>query len=207
VKNESRVALLLLLFRWCVEVIQVTGYVEEEEEEEEERCKEEKVDVKDKTKGWGRIYAQRGERRSRASQNNNASAGENGKNKQVSTRRSPSSSFIHRRSFRPHVCVCMCTFPFRQFINFADRGYHQEQEKKVDAISREASWYAVLAPALKTTPWIWVSDSQSTTAQIERSTIVCVICHRYPAAIGIGVCKQCAWVQALIVNKRLAMTS
>lgn len=72
----------------------------------------------------------------------------------------PSSSPIGALSVRPSVCVCMCVrFHSVNSSIFANQGYHQEQEKKVVAISKEASWYTVLAPALKTAPWIRVSDS------------------------------------------------
>jgi hypothetical protein len=176
------------------------------------KYKEEKVDSRNKKKGRAHLCTEREKKfPSPSPTSKNASAGVNAKSKkQVSTRRSPlfESHRFGALSVRPYVCVYVCVrFHSVNSSISPSRGYHREQEKKVVAVSKEASRYTVLAPALETAPWIWVSDSQSATAQIERSAIVCVICHRYPAAIGIGVCKQCAWVQALIVNKRLAMTS
>jgi hypothetical protein len=136
-----------------------TGYVYEKKKKRYKR--REGRYKKTRRRGGGRIYAQRG-RRFPSPKNNNASAGENAKNKNKKCRQEDPSlrvPSIGALSVRMCVCVCMCAFPFRQFINFANQGYHQEQEKKFVAVSKKASRYTVLAPALETAPWIWVSDS------------------------------------------------
>jgi hypothetical protein len=123
--------------------------------------KEEKVDIKRQDEGAGGAFMHRGEDGSQARKTTTPALVKMPKIKIKSVDKKIPLFESHRSALCPSVCVCvcMCAFPFRQFINFANQGYHQEQEKKFVAVSKKASRYTVLAPALETAPWIWVSDS------------------------------------------------
>jgi hypothetical protein len=63
-------------------------------------------------------------------------------------------------------------------------------------------------PALKTAPRIRIPNRQpAATTKVQRPTVVRVVRHGNPAAIGIGVGEQSAGIQTLVVHERFAVTS
>ena len=83
------------------------------------------------------------------------------------------------------------------------RGYHQQQNKHIGQIRREL----VLKSTLETGSRIWILDSKFAASEIERSAVICIVGHGYPAAVGVCIREESARVEALVVHERLTMAS
>jgi hypothetical protein len=85
------------------------------------------------------------------------------------------------------------------------RGYHQQQQNKL--LCQFPARELALKSTLETSPRIGILDSELPTSKVERSAVICVVGHGYPATVGVCIREESAWIQALVVHERLAMAS
>jgi hypothetical protein len=102
------------------------------------------------------------------------------------------------------LCVrCIISFQKKKKRS-PSRGYHQQQNKLLCQFpARELA----LKSTLETSPRIGILDSELPTSKVERSAVICVVGHGYPATVGVCIREESAWIQALVVHERLAMAS
>ena len=100
-----------------------------------------------------------------------------------------------------YVCVALIRCKKKEIRR--PGGYHQQQNKYLCQIRREL--YS--ESTLETGSRVGILDSKFTTSEIERSAVICIVGHGYPAAVGVCIREESARVEALVVHERLTMAS